>query len=112
MNTEEEVPFDVGDERQVSKRKTKAELERERQVEELRVILSTEGGRNVVWRVLAMSQIFNSPPADTNDAFRMVGRQDLGRELLNEIFTSDKDAFILMQTEGNERDSKIGKAHA
>ncbi len=104
-----ELPFDAGDQKQVKVRKTKAQLERELQVEEMRVILSTKGGRNVIWRVFCMSKLFCSPPGEDHACLRAVGRQDLGRELLAEVFTSDAKAFILMQSEADERDNKIGK---
>ena len=100
---EDKKPFDAGDEAKVSKSKTKAKLEEERQVEELRVVLSTEGGRNVVWRMLSMAGMFNSPIGETNDIIRSVGRPDMGREILGDIFTSDPNAYILMQQEAKER---------
>ena len=96
-------PFDAGDEVKVGKRKIKAKLEREKQVEELRVILSTKGGRNVIWRLLSMAKLFNDPIGDTNDIMRQIGAQCIGRLILAEVFTSDPNAYILMQQEAKER---------
>lgn len=101
---EEKLPFDAGDPKNVGKRKTKAQLNREREVEELRVVLSTKGGRNVIWRLLSMTTLFHSPVGDTNDIMRAIGGQDIGREFLAEVFTSDPGSYILMQQEAKERD--------
>ncbi len=95
--------FDAGDEEDVAEREKKVQLEREREVEEFRVILSTRGGRNVVWRLLSMTGLFNSPIGETNDIMRQVGAQDLGRKFLAEVFTSDPGAYILMSQEAEVR---------
>ena len=94
---------DVGDVRKVKEKKTKATLEYERQVEELRQVLSTGGERNVIWRFLSMTCLFGSPVGDTNAIMRSVGGQDIGRKMLADIFTSDPKAYILMQQEADDR---------
>jgi len=40
---------DVGDKEQVKKRKSKAQLEQERQDEDLRKVLETYEGRSFIW---------------------------------------------------------------
>ncbi len=94
---------DVGDVKKVKEKKTKATLEYERQVEELRQVLATEGGRNVIWRFLSMTHIFDDPIGDTNTIMRVVGGQDIGRQMLADVFTSDPKAYILMQQEADDR---------
>lgn len=101
------MDYDAGDEKQVKSRKTKAELERERQLEELRTILSTEGGRYFLWRVLAVTGIFhsNSDPDTVRMAIKS-GRRDVGLEIMHEIIQADEKAFNKMQIEGRERDGR------
>jgi hypothetical protein len=101
--SEQDLTPDVGDPAKVKRKKTKAQLEYERQVEELRQVLSTKGGRNVIWRFLSMTHLFQTPVGETNDIMRIVGAQDIGREMLASIFTSDPKAYILMQQEADDR---------
>ena len=96
-------PVDVGDEEQVERRKLLNELAREREVAELKEVLSTFGGRAVVWRILATCKIYEAPPTHPQDTFRHIGRQDVGRELQKELFTCDFGAYMLMWKEAEER---------
>lgn len=99
----EQEPFDAGDEVQVGKRKTKAKLQREREVYELQQILSTEGGRMIMFNILSMCHLYDDPPFDADVLPRFVGYQDVGRKILLEIFTADPNAYILMQKESEDR---------
>ncbi len=96
--------IDVGDADQVAVAETKAQIAREREVHELGEILDTYGGRALVWRVLAQCGLQRAIPADTNDAFRDIGKKDIGQWLLNEVFTSARDVYTLMRQEAQERD--------
>ncbi len=97
---------DTGDERDVKARKKAFKLAHEREVEELRQILQTRGGRAFVWRTLSKCGIFRSPVTDALETFRELGRGDVGRELLEEVFTSDAEAFIIMMREDQMRKSE------
>ena len=47
--------------------------------------------------------IYDAPPTHPQDTFRAVGRQDVGRWLIREVFTSDPSAYILMWQESEDR---------
>lgn len=100
--------LDVGNENHVKERKTVLELKREREVEELKQILDTYGGRALIWRVLSRCGIYRSPVTHPQETFRQMGHQDIGRWLLEEVFTSDKNAYTVIRQEGEERDSGEG----
>lgn len=108
MAEDEPKPFDAGDEKQVRKRKTKAQLAREREVEELRVLLKTKPGRDLLWRVLSQCKIytFDFLP-DGNQLYFDHGKRSIGGWLLQEVFTADAGAYTLMQSEAKEATQKF-----
>jgi hypothetical protein len=93
---------DVGDAKQVEEAKTKVQIAREREIHELKEILETYRGRALVWRILAMCGLQLAPPNDF--MARHIGRQDIGRELLQEVFTSAPNVYTVMRQEAEERD--------
>ena len=96
--------LDVGDPKQVKERKVELDLVREREIEEFRVILETEAGRAFVWRILSYCRMFERPVTHELETFRQLGHGDVGQWLLNEVFTSDIEAFTLMMSEAQERE--------
>lgn len=102
-------PIDTGDDEATKERERKAALQRQREVEEMQKILSTEGGRMVINNILGMTQLFADPPWSAEyNTDRFVGMQDVGRKILAEIFTADRKAYILMQSEYDERLKQLG----
>ena len=95
---------DVGDEKQVKGRKTKAQLARERELHELKEILSTYSGRAFIWRLVQQCGMHQEISIHPQAAFVGIGRQHIGRWVQNEVFTSDLDAYTLMYREAKERD--------
>ena len=51
---------DVGDPKQVKKRKTKLELAREKEIAYLKHVLSFPQGRDLVWRLLEFSGLYHT----------------------------------------------------
>ena len=95
---------DVGDEAQVERDQAKAELAYERNVDDFRRVLATQEGRAIIWRMLSYCDLNSDPPTHPQDTFRFVGRQDVGRWLIKEVFTSDPGAYKLMWQEAEERE--------
>ena len=101
------MSYDSGDDEQVKTRKTKYQLRRETETEYLKQILATKGGRNFIWRLLETCGVFHS--VSNSDAIPMAinsGRRDAGLWALVEVFAADPAAFIKMQTENSEEDTK------
>ena len=98
---------DVGDEKQVEKRKTKKKLAREREIEGFRQVLDTYVGREFIWRAIAECGIYRAPPTHPQETFRAIGQQDIGRWLQTEVFTADGDAYKLMWEEAEEREREL-----
>ena len=100
----EKKPIDVGDEKQVRQRRTKAQIAREREIYELQDILGTVGGRAFIWRLLEQCGMYRAPETHPQGAFVDIGQQNIGRWCTNEVFTSNPDAYTLMWREAQERD--------
>lgn len=97
---------DHGDQTQVKKRKTKAQLESERCQEELRQLLSHKSNRYFVWRLLSECGLFRSTSADPHNMAIMSGKRDVGIWLITEMFKADDTAFSKMQLEAKRREKE------
>jgi len=95
---------DVGDAGQVKRRKSKADLKRERDLYEMKELLSTEGGRAFIWRLLECCGMRQEISIHPQASLVGIGRQHIGRWVENEVFTSDLDAYTLMHREAKERE--------
>lgn len=48
-------------------------------------VLSDDAGRDVLWSIVDMCNIFNAPEAHGAELERLVGRQEIGQELMRVI---------------------------
>jgi len=95
---------DTGDVKQVNKKKTKMELRRLQEMERLKDILSKEGGRDFIWRLLTECGNYNT--TFTGEPYGTVlneGRRQIGLWVLTEIFEADPQAYIHMQSEKDNK---------
>ena len=100
------VPSDAGDAQQVKARAKAAELRRQREAEELRVLLGTAGGRAFVWRLLGYCNLYKPSPFDAQASARFEGRRDIGIWVRDEVLTSDARAYNLMRSEAQRREEE------
>lgn len=101
---------DVGDERQVRVNFTKAQLARNQELEDLRAILETYGGRAYIWRILVNCGVKgdNVLGFDAENMYWTsfhAGKRDLGIALEKEVFTTDQEAYTMMHKEAVSRDT-------
>ena len=95
--------LDTGDEKQVKSRKTKFKIARDIEIAEFKDILSTKGGRAWVWRLLTECKINDfGYCGDNNKLNNIEGRRFIGAWVLEEVFTSDPNSYIMMRNETNE----------
>lgn len=100
--------YDAGDPSSFKKRKTKAELARENELEELKVIMSTPQGRSFLWRMLAKTGLYEEVFTGNSTTFYRCGRQSIGLWLLSEIHEADKRGYIKMQQEALNKEEDNG----
>lgn len=75
------------------------EVERQVQKDNMRVLLGTEEGREVLWRILEECGIYR-PVADMIGE----GKRRVGLWLLEEVFTADDEAYTILRKEAVARD--------
>ena len=68
--------------------------------EDLRSVLQTGAGRNVLWQMLEQANVFGmSYTGDVNSTFFNEGARSMGNRLLIQIQQADAASFIKMQQE-------------
>ncbi len=92
---------DVGDPKQVKKRKTKQQLRREREVEYTKRVLATIEGRDVMWRLLEVAGLYHTSfnEASPHTTSFREGKRQIGLWTLAEMNEADPLAFQRMQQE-------------
>ncbi len=102
----DKAPVDTSDVQQVKALEKAAELQRQREMEELRVLLDTVGGRAFLWRLLGYCNLYKPSPFDTQASARFEGRRDIGIWVRDEVLTSDARAYNLMRSEAQRREEE------
>lgn len=100
------MAIDVGDEAQQKDRKKAYKLRAMEQQEFLQQVVSTVGGRAVIWDMLCKCDMFRPVPLDDGLAQRHGGKRDIGLDIMNELFTADMKAYNLMRDEAVSRDAR------
>ena len=98
-----EEQIDVGDVKQVRKRKKKHELIRDQELEDIRVLLKLPSGRRFLWNLLSKCKIFET--ISNHDSLRMAiasGNRDIGLSLIAEINEADRDGFFNLMKESKK----------
>lgn len=94
--------FNAGDEDQVKERGRKQKTERERDLDDLRAILDTKGGRRFIWRLLAASELFAVSEVMNASIYALEGKRKLGKLLFNDVMEAAPEAYLLMMKESKE----------
>lgn len=105
-NSKDTAPYDAGDEAVVSKRKTKAQLLAEVEVEDLKRLLESKEGRRVLWRILGYCGVYDNAFTGNSSTFFNNGRQDVGKWLIKELLRVNNKAYVNLQLSAlNEEDT-------
>jgi hypothetical protein len=99
----------VGDPKEVRKRRKKAKLEQERDIEELRQLLAVPGNRAFLWRLLDYCKVYHSNPFPENPGSMAMfeGRRMVGIWLLQEMHAADPLAYPRMRDEATEKQKRL-----
>lgn len=96
--------IDTADEEAVPVRRNKARDKREKELNDLRDLLKTYGGRAFLWRVLTQTGLYRqSFTGDEPTTYFNEGKRRIGLWLIEEIFSADKGMFNVMQNEAEDR---------
>lgn len=94
----------ASDEGKVKKASKSQKETRELELNDFKVVLGTEPGRRVVWRLLERCGIYRSSFTGNSQTFMLEGERNIGLFLLSEIEEADQDAMFRMMKE-----AKTGK---
>ena len=105
MEIQPEAEDGAGNPTEVRKRKKKAKLEQERELEELRQLLSVSGNRAFLWRLLEHCKVYHSNPFPENPGSMAMfeGRRNVGLWLLTQMHEADPRAYAIMRDEATEK---------
>ncbi len=98
---EQQQPFvkNASSKKQVEEAGGKERRLRERELNELRTVLSTEAGRRFLWRLMGMCKTFSSIYETSAKIHYNSGQQDIGFYLLREVDAASPEMFFKMREE-------------
>ena len=100
--TDKAKTFNAADEEQVKTRKRKDERVRERELNDLRVVMATVEGRRFVWRLLEKAGVFRTSFTGNSTTFFNEGMRNMGLMVLGDVHEAAADAYIMMMNESKE----------
>jgi|TARA_R110000824_G_scaffold69297_4_gene178639 hypothetical protein len=98
--------YDTGNPKQITKKKTKAAIAKERRDAALKQILSGREGRGFVWRTLEKCGVYKTSFTGNSTTFFNEGRRSVGLEILEEILSADAGAYATMRQEAAQDKEK------
>ena len=94
---------DLSDKESVKKRKSKADIARRKEINDLKTVLSKPEGRRVFWKMLSHCNVFGSIFNQNNAVMsKNAGKQDVGHFIMAEIVEADENLYISMMKENKE----------
>lgn len=97
----------AADETQVKEAAAKEKRGRERDLEDLRFLLSTIQGRRFVWRQLSECGVFKSSFTGNSTTFFNEGRRDVGLKLMADVMESKPEAYLQMAQEAKREETNV-----
>lgn len=102
----EPLVTNASDRKQVKNARSKELRGRDREIEDMRKVLSMREGRRVIWRLMAKCRTFQSVfDASGSRVYYYSGQQDIGHFLLDEITATDENKLIDMMRENKEEEN-------
>jgi hypothetical protein len=98
----------AADAEQVRRAEREDRLDAKMEIEDIKVVLSTENGRRFIWKLLDHCNVFRSIWESSSKIHYYAGMQDVGHFIMSEITAADQDSFITMMNEAKRRDERNG----
>lgn len=95
--------MNLADETQVNNQANKEKLKRSNELAEMRSVLNTQAGRNLIWRYLDLCGVFKSSMSQSSQIYFNEGRRDVGLKLLADITEANEESLIQMMRENKEK---------
>ena len=95
--------FNASDEKSVKSQKQKDKNIRDTELEDLRLLLSKQWGRRLVWRILEQSGMYRTSFTGNSTTFFNEGARNIGLWLVDEVLSADTDQYLSMIKENNKQ---------
>tara|TARA_R100001377_G_C3192779_1_gene111300 strand:- start:2296 stop:2610 length:315 start_codon:yes stop_codon:yes gene_type:complete len=102
---ENKTKYDAGDPAHVKRKKTRAQIKREGENEDIKQVLETQSGRNYIWKLLTSCGIYKSSFTGNSTTFFNEGKRSIGLEMLEDILKTVPNAYAKMSAENNNKDN-------
>lgn len=99
MKEKEALVKNAADPDQVKRAENRIINGRDKELDDIRFILSTPQGRRVYWRLLSQFGIFKTSFTGNSTTFFNEGQRNAGLFLLSELNDADPEAYVLMMKE-------------
>lgn len=90
---------DPADERKAKLQGERVRDKRDRELEDVRWMLSSREGRRFFWRLISHCHVFETSFTGNNTTFFKEGERNIGIFLLTELNAAAPEAYALMQSE-------------
>lgn len=100
--TDKAKTFNASDEDQVKTRKRKDERERDRELADIRLVMSSVEGRRFVWRLLEKAGVFRTSFTGNSTTFFNEGMRNMGLMVLGDVHEACASEYIVMMNESKE----------
>jgi hypothetical protein len=94
--------YNAGDEEQVKTRKRKDEQIRDREMHDMRMVMSTVEGRRFVWRLLERAGVFRTSFTGNSTTFFNEGQRNMGLIVLADVHEACAEQYIVMMNESKK----------
>ena len=94
----------AADEAQVKRSVEREKSVRERELMDLKILLSSPEGRRFIWRLMGKAKVFESVWEQSAKIHYNAGQQDFGHFLMAEVVEADQKALFLMMQESKKKE--------
>ena len=91
------------DEKSVKSAKQKDKNIRDTELEDLRLLISKQWGRRLVWRILEQTGMYRTSFTGNSTTFFNEGQRNIGLWLVDEVLLADAEMYLLMIKENNNK---------
>ena len=95
--------FNASDEKIVKSAKQKDKNIRDTELEDLRLLISKQWGRRLVWRILEQTGMYRTSFTGNSTTFFNEGQRNIGLWLVDEVLSADADMYLSMIKENNNK---------
>jgi hypothetical protein len=82
---------------------------KDREVEDLKKLLSIPEGRRYIWKLMSSAGVFRTSFTGNSTTFFNEGKREIGLMVISEVMAASPTAFAQMQNEFTNEQKKISK---